>query len=103
MPTREELKSLYKMGTGTNNMTPLLKTTGVVVWSGGTKDSSDVWAFFFNKGWVGQHGCFHGEGMFPARNVHNDLFDLRDYFLTRIDNLIGAFHWLERFFEKPMY
>ena len=24
-------------------------------------------------------------------------------YLTRIDNLIGAFHWFERFFEKAMY
>jgi hypothetical protein len=50
MPTINELKSLYQNGVGTRNMTPLLKTTGWLVWSGETKDSSSAWGFNFYKG-----------------------------------------------------
>jgi hypothetical protein len=50
MPTREELKSLYQKGAGTQNMTPLLKTTGWNVWSGETGGSSLAWYFFFFTG-----------------------------------------------------
>ena len=50
MPTRKELKSLYKMGAGKRNMTPLLKTTGWQVWSGETMDSSAPWGFGFGSG-----------------------------------------------------
>jgi len=46
MPTTDELKTLYKKGAGDSNMTPLLKTTGLGVWSSETKGSSD--ARFFN-------------------------------------------------------
>ena len=49
MPTRKELKALYKMGAGKRNMTPLLKTTGWQVWSGETMDSSP-WGFGFGSG-----------------------------------------------------
>ena len=51
MPTRVELKALYKKGAGSRNMTPLLKTTGWYVWSGETKGSSSAWAFFFFYGY----------------------------------------------------
>ena len=54
MPTVKELKTLYKKGTGSRNMTPLLKTTGSYVWSGETKGSSSAWLFLFyrgNEGW----------------------------------------------------
>lgn len=47
MPTREELKTLYKKGAGDRNMTSLLKTTGWGVWSGETRDSSSAWNFLF--------------------------------------------------------
>ncbi len=50
MPTRQELKNLYKKGAGERNMTPLLKTTGWWVWSGETKDSSTYWIFSFAIG-----------------------------------------------------
>ncbi len=51
MPTREELKSLYKKGKGERNMTPLLKTTGWYIWSGETKKgSSSVWVFYVDSG-----------------------------------------------------
>ncbi len=47
MPTRKELRTLYKKGAGKRNMSPLLKTTGWRVWSGETKDSSSAWGFDF--------------------------------------------------------
>jgi len=47
MPTPDELKTLYEKDRGTRNMTPLLKTTGWMVWSGETKDSSSAWSFTF--------------------------------------------------------
>ncbi len=50
MPTRDELKTLYKRRAGKNNMTPLLKTTGLGIWSGEKKDSSTAWmADFFGS------------------------------------------------------
>jgi hypothetical protein len=50
MPTREELRNLYKKGTGERNMTPLLKTTGWYVWSGEIKGSLSAWYFSFGYG-----------------------------------------------------
>jgi len=50
MPTRQELASLYKPAFGTFNMTPLLKITDFVVWSGETKDPSSAWYFYFYNG-----------------------------------------------------
>ena len=50
VPTLKELRSLYKKGSGTRNMTPLLKTTGSWVWSDETKGSSSAWLFHFFKG-----------------------------------------------------
>jgi len=47
MPTRKELKSLYKGMAGTRNMTSLLKTTGWHVWSGETEGYSSAWNFNF--------------------------------------------------------
>ncbi len=51
MPTRQELKNLYKKGAGKRNMTPLLKTTGWFVWSDETKGSSSAWGFSFGDGY----------------------------------------------------
>jgi hypothetical protein len=45
MPTRNELRTLYKKGAGNRNMTPLLKITGWFVWSGETERSSSGWNF----------------------------------------------------------
>jgi len=50
MPTRKELKSLYKKGAGSRNMTPLLKTKGSYVWSGETRGGSAAWDFNFYYG-----------------------------------------------------
>jgi hypothetical protein len=50
LPTKEELKSLYKKGTGERNMTPLLKTTGWRVWSNETEGEAAAWYFNFYDG-----------------------------------------------------
>lgn len=50
MPTKEELKTLYQEGVGARNMTPLLKTTGQLVWSGKTEGSVFAWDFNFSTG-----------------------------------------------------
>ena len=50
MPTRAELRSLYRKGKGNRNMTPLLQTTGWSVWSGDKKDSSGAWEYDFLYG-----------------------------------------------------
>ena len=63
MPTRKEIKTLYKRGAGTRNMTPLLKTSGWWVWSGETKGSSSAWAFAFIGG---------GREISSTRNSSND-------------------------------
>jgi hypothetical protein len=51
MPTKGELKSLYRAGTGTCNMTPLFKTTAWWVWAKETKGSSNAWIFYFSGGY----------------------------------------------------
>lgn len=63
MPTKKEIKTLYKRGAGTRNMTPLLKTSGWWVWSGEPKGSSSAWAFAF----IGA-----GREIFSTRNSSND-------------------------------
>jgi hypothetical protein len=50
MPTVKELRTLFKEGSGTLNMTPLLKATGWWIWSVETKDPSSAWLFSFNLG-----------------------------------------------------
>jgi hypothetical protein len=49
MPTMDELGTLYQPGRGKRNMTPLLKTTGWLVWSGEKKALSSR-LFSFNIG-----------------------------------------------------
>ena len=48
MPTMNELEELYLKGKGPSNMTPLLKTTGKIVWSGMTKGFSSAWRLDFS-------------------------------------------------------
>lgn len=50
LPTLKELKTLYKKGTHTRNMNPVLKTTGWWVWSSELEGSSFVWLFDFTNG-----------------------------------------------------
>ncbi|MCF8130524.1 MAG: PEGA domain-containing protein [Deltaproteobacteria bacterium] len=51
MPTKDEIKSLYKARAGSCNMTPLFNTTAWWVWSADTKDSSNAWIFYFSGGY----------------------------------------------------
>jgi hypothetical protein len=50
MPTKKELRTLYKKKRGTRNMTPLLNTTGWFVWSDDTNDNSLAGYFNFGHG-----------------------------------------------------
>jgi len=71
MPTRKELKTLYKKRAGERNMTPLLKTTGWWVWSGETKGSSSAWYFTFRygiEGWSIRALSLHGFRGFAVRS-----------------------------------
>jgi len=52
LPTRGELKTLYKKGTGVCNMTHFLNTTGQWVWSGDSIGSASAWGFNFALGKV---------------------------------------------------
>ncbi|MBT8365429.1 MAG: DUF1566 domain-containing protein [Deltaproteobacteria bacterium] len=57
LPAKEELEALYEKGKGSQNMTPLLKTTGLYVWSGESEDPSTAWGFSFLSGsgvWIGR-------------------------------------------------
>ena len=51
MPTKDEIKSLYKPGAGPCNMTPLFKTNAWWVWTGETKNPGDAWIFYFSGGY----------------------------------------------------
>ena len=50
MPTRKELKTLYKKGAGEYNITPLLKVSGWWMWSGEKKFAGRAWAVYFVDG-----------------------------------------------------
>ena len=52
MPTEDELRTLYKKGAGSRNMTPLLKTTGWFLWSGETDGSRVASTFVLHSGHV---------------------------------------------------
>ncbi len=70
MPTRDELKMLFKKGAGTRNITPLLKTTGRWVWSGETKESSSAWDFQYGSGYMpaGRHPDYDSRRGFAVRS-----------------------------------
>jgi type II secretion system protein G len=50
MPTMDELEGLFKKTTGWRNMTPLLKTNALAVWSSETEGSSKAKYFYFDTG-----------------------------------------------------
>jgi len=49
IPTIDELQGLYRIGASKRNMTPLLKTTGLVVWSGENEGRPRAWDFRFGN------------------------------------------------------
>lgn len=65
LPTLEELRTIYKEGAGTLNMTPLLKGSSWWIWSVETKDSSSAWLFSFN---LGQGYLFERSSSFNFRS-----------------------------------
>lgn len=75
IPTELELKSLYKNGLGSRNMTPLLKTTGWWVWSGeeeighgeATDSFSKPFYFYGDSRWI----------MDPRANIDGRVFAVR--------------------------
>ncbi len=70
MPTLKELETLYQKGTGTRNMTPLLKTSGWWVWSGETVGKKEARSFCFGqgfKGWIFK-GNSASERVFAVRS-----------------------------------
>jgi hypothetical protein len=57
MPTKSELKTLYQVGDGVNNISYLLYNSGYWLWAGQTKKSASKWIFSFSyggEGWSGQ-------------------------------------------------
>ena len=56
MPTKRELKTLYHIGDGVNNITYLLYNSGYWIWAGPTKDLSARWIFSFSYGGEGWNG-----------------------------------------------
>ena len=72
MPTRSELKALYKQGVGTLNIDPAFKMTGWRVWSGETRGSSDVWLVTFPNAyddWLDRNSEITGGGrVFAVRS-----------------------------------
>ncbi len=71
MPTTDELITLYNKGTGSQNMTPLLKTTGLSVWSGETKGSSYARGFNFfygSRSWYSRDNSVYSGRAFAVRS-----------------------------------
>jgi hypothetical protein len=50
MPSREEVKDLYRGGEGTDNIDPSFKISGGFVWTSETVGSSHAWGFCFDIG-----------------------------------------------------
>ena len=63
MPTRSELAKLYEKGIGSRNMTPLLETSGWIIWSSEKKGSSAAWNYYFYLGEVDWHGLDFGNSL----------------------------------------
>ena len=56
MPTRKELKTLYHIGDGVNNITYLLVNSGYWIWAGQTPSAASRWIFSFSYGGEGWSG-----------------------------------------------
>ena len=56
MPTRRELKTLFRISDGYNDITPLLNNSGYWLWGGQTADTVSKWVFSFSYGGEGWHG-----------------------------------------------
>lgn len=62
MPTKGELETLFHLGDGVSNITPLLKNSGYWVWAGETQKTSSMWTFSFSYGGEGWEGASPPDG-----------------------------------------
>ncbi len=76
MPSRGELKNLYKMGAGKRNMTPLLKTTGWWIWSDEIRGTRYAGGFDFRYGgtapWILQGDSNNARGFAVRSSKERD-------------------------------
>ena len=56
MPTKKELRTLYHVGDGINNITVLLYNSGYWIWAGKTQQTASWWLFSFSYGGEGWNG-----------------------------------------------
>jgi len=83
MPTLKELKTLYQKGENCH-IKPFFKTTGCLVWSGETKDSSSAWCYnyLYDPGSSILSGG-DGSGIYRAFLNRNDFTDSTRAFAVR--------------------
>jgi len=69
MPSRKELKTLFKKGVE-RSITPLIKTTGWWVWAAEHDSSSSAWYFNFSRGYASWSSQLYsdGERVFAVRS-----------------------------------
>jgi len=56
MPSKEELRGLFRIADGISDITPLLYNTGFWIWSGPVRQEAGRWVFRFSyggEGWIG--------------------------------------------------
>jgi len=61
MPSRKELKTLFKKGVE-RSITPLIKTTGWWVWASEHDSSSSAWYFNFSRGYASWSSQLYSDG-----------------------------------------
>ncbi len=69
MPTKNELKTLYKKGKGRHNITPLFKTTGWWIWSDEMFSQWKPWSFYLKEG--------RAHGGYPSNSGYSRGFAVR--------------------------
>lgn len=79
MPSKDELKGLYKKGFGSRNMVPFLVTKGWKIYSKDTKGKDDISGFDFKSGYsFDYHYSYFNNFRF---NEFNGYDSYRDYYL----------------------
>jgi len=62
MPDRRELKTLFRISDGFNDITPLLNNSGYWIWAGQTETAASKWVFSFSYGGEGWNGPAPADG-----------------------------------------
>lgn len=62
MPTSSELKTLFRIGDGVRNITPLLVNSGYWIWAGQAPGTAERWIFGFSYGGEGWSGRLPDDG-----------------------------------------